>query len=179
MDLSKLLHNPFVLEHPDTATDIQWLIVRGLGFVLVLFIIIKFIIPMFFTQQLINRQKDIVTAAEQVEQTMRETEQMRNDYRQRLDRIEDETEARMAEAVREADNLRSQILAEAEANSESILRRGEAEVSRERAKAMVHLRSQFVEDIIGAAQYAASKSLDGPKQERLVSDFVKNVGAKS
>jgi F0F1-type ATP synthase membrane subunit b/b' len=179
MDFSKLLHNPFVLEHPGDVSDIQWLIVRGIGFLLVLWIILKFIIPMFFKQQLIDRQQNIVTAAEQVEQTMRETEQMRNDYRVRLERIEDEAEARMAEAIREAEDLRNQILAEEMINSENIVRRGEAEVSRERAKALVHLRSQFVEDIIGAAQYAASKSLDAPKQQRLVSDFVKNVGAKS
>jgi F-type H+-transporting ATPase subunit b len=177
MDFSKLLHNPFVLEHPAEYTDVQWLIIRGIGFALVLFIILKYIWPSFFGTPLRERREAIIEASEQVEQTMRETEQMRNDYRARLERIEDETEARMQEAIREADALKDQILAEARAQAEAITRRGEEEISRERAKAMLRLRQQFVEDVINAAEFAAAGSLDGDRQRRLVDDFVTNVGA--
>ena len=51
-------------------------------------------------------------------------------------------------------------------------------VSRERAKARLTLRREFVEDVIRAAEYAAQRSLDGRQQERLVGEFVRQVRVK-
>lgn len=178
MDFSKLLTNPFILEHPGDINDVQWLIVRGIGFLLVVWIVIKFILPAYITPHLVGRKEEIQIAAKQVDDTMRETRQMRDDYRQRLEGIEDETEARMAEAVREAEDLRNHIVGEGQQLAASIVRRGEDEVSRERAKAMVSIRRQFVEDVVGAAEFAAA-NLDAGNQRRLVEQFVQGVGAKS
>jgi len=169
---------PLILEHPAEYSDLQWLIVRGIGFVLVLWIIIKFIVPM-FKGILDTRQTAIVEAATQVETTLRDTQEMRNDYRQRLAQIEDETRQRLADAEREAEDLKERILAEARQNAAALVRRGEDEVARERAKAMLHLRTQFVKGVIGAAKHAATSSLDTSHQRRLVDDFVKDLGAKS
>lgn len=175
---NKLLEWPLILEHPGEISDVQWLIVRVLGLALVVWVVVKFVLPSQITPHLVSRKLDIQVAAEQVEETMRETRQMRDDYRLRLERIEEETEARMSEAVREADDLRNHIVTEANQLAETIVRRGEDEVSRERAKSMVGLRRQFVEDVIGAAEHAAGQ-LDGTNQRRLVDLFVSNVGARS
>ena len=176
--MNSLLHNPFILEHPHEITDVQWLIVRLIGLVLLVWITVKFILPAQIKPHLVSRREDIQTADNQVEETIRETALMRDDYRVRLEKIEDETEARMAEAVREADDLRNHIITEAKQMAEAIVRRGEDEVSRERAKSMVGLRRQFVEDVINAAEHAAGK-LDAPNQKRLFDLFVSNVGDKS
>lgn len=176
--MKSLLQNPFILEHPHEISDVQWLIVRLVGLVLLVWIAAKFILPAQIKPHLVSRREDIQTAADQVEATMLETSQMRDDYRQRLARIEDETNARMAEAVREADDLRNHIIREAKQTAEAIVRRGEDEVNRERAKSMVGLRRQFVEDVISAAEHAAGR-LDAPNQKRLFDLFVSNVGDKS
>jgi F-type H+-transporting ATPase subunit b len=162
---------PFILEHPAEYSDVQWLIVRGIGFVLVFLVFWKFVRPM-IVQPLRERQGAIITTAEQVEQTLRETEEMRNDYRARLTGIQEETERRLQEAVREAEDLSERILAEARNTANSLARRGEDEVARERAKAMVTMRSQFVEGVIDAAEYAAARSIDDGQRKRLVGEFV-------
>ena len=181
MDFSKFLQWPFILEHPEDAqnpiTDIQWISVRGVGFLLVVWFFWKVVIPMFFAAPLANRRKAIIDAKDQVDSTLQETEQMRNDYRQRLEKIEVEAQARMTEAVREAEDLSTHILADARVVAGGIVRRGEDEVERERGKAMVSLQKEFVEDVIGAARYAAGKSLSGAAHDSLVNDFVKRVGA--
>jgi F-type H+-transporting ATPase subunit b len=178
MDFSKLLTNPFILEHPGEISDLQWLIVRGIGFVLVIWVIVKFILPTQITPHLVSRREEIQIADDQVKSTLAETAQMRDDYRVRLEGIEDETEARMAEAVREAGDIRDHILTEAKVSAEAIVRRGEDEVSRERAKAMVGLRKQFVADVIGAAEHTAAQ-MDDKGHRRLVDLFISEVGAKS
>ena len=165
---------PFILEHPGEYTDLQWLIVRGVGLLLVGLVFFKWILPM-LQQPLRERQAAIVTSSEQVEQTLRETNEMRNDYRARLTGIEQETDRRLQEAVREAEELSDRILAEARQTASALERRGEDEVERERAKAMVTLRGQFVDGVIGAAQYAAARSIDDGRRKQLVGDFVKDL----
>jgi len=72
-----------------------------------------------------------------------------------------------------------QILAEAKQAALVISRRGEDEVAREQAKAMVHLRSQFVEGVIGAAKHAAANSVTDTHHRRLIEEFTKDLAVKS
>lgn len=169
---------PWTLHPPPGVGTFQWFVILLVGFVCVAYIVARFVLPM-IGRMLAERQTAIAEAANQVETTLRETEQLRNDYRQRLERIEDETEQRMAAAVQEAEVLREQILEEARSQAQAIVRRGEEEVERERAKVMINLRTQFVEDIIRAADYAAERSLDAGHQRRLVDEFIRKVGTAS
>ena len=75
-------------EYPHEISDVQWLIVRVVGLILLVWIAAKFIIPAQIKPHLVSRREDIQTAADQVEATMLETSQMRDDYRQRLEKIE-------------------------------------------------------------------------------------------
>jgi F-type H+-transporting ATPase subunit b len=169
---------PFVLEHTEDVATWQFLLVRVIGFALIFWLILKFGVPV-FRNLLGEREKAIKEAADQVATTMRETEQMRNEYHERLERIQEETQQRMEEAVREAEDLRERILDEARQHAAAIVRRGEEEVMHERAKAMIRLRAQFVDDVIRAAGYAAARSLDAAHHRRLVEEFVRDVGAGS
>lgn len=169
---------PFILEHPPEFSDGQWLLVRGLGFVLVFWIFWKFVRPMVGVH-LVSRHEAIVEADHQVQTTLRETAEMRDDYRARLESIHEETKRRIEEAVHEAESLREQILAEAKQSAAVIARRGEDEVSREHAKAMLHLRTQFIEGVIGAAKHAAAGSVTENHHRRLIEEFTKDVASKS
>lgn len=166
---------PFKLDVPPGADFWPFLIVSVLALVLVLLFIFK-VYPANEIRGILNeREAAIARAQEQVDQTMRETEEMRNDYRQRLQGIETETQRRLAEAVSEANTLRDSILAEARTSADAIVRRGEEDLARERAKAHITLRQQFVEDVIRAAEYAAGQSLDGGRQQKLVARFVDDI----
>src|SRR5437867_7243239 len=120
--------NPFILEHPAEYSDLQWLLVRGIGFVLVFWIFWKFIRPM-ITVHLVGRHEAIVDADHQVESTLRETQEMRNDYQARLESIHEETRRRLDEAVHEAESLKEQILNDARLSVQAITRRGEDAVA--------------------------------------------------
>ena len=172
--------NPWALEYPASSGGVPvdflpFLIVTTIGFIVIVWFVWKVIPGPMIRGILDERAKSIANADDQVTQTMQEIEQMRNDYRQRLDQIEAETRQRMAEAEREAENLRDNLLSEGRAQAEAIEQRGQDEIARERAKAISHLRLTYVNDIIGAAEYAASRSLSGDKQKSMVDAFVQNV----
>jgi F-type H+-transporting ATPase subunit b len=165
---------PFQLEPPAPLTATQWAIELSLGFVILAFIVGKYIAPM-LVGIMAERRRAIAEAAQQVDETLRDVKTLRSDYQQRLENIEDETEQRMAQAVEEAQTLRAQILAEAEDQAREIVQRGEAGIERERAKVTVRLHREFVDDVVGAAAYAMERSIDEQLQQRLVADFVTRV----
>ena len=165
---------PFRPEPPAPIGPGQWLTELSIGFLLLAFIVVRFIVPM-LRGLLQERGRAIAETADQVQETLRETETLRNNYRERLEHIEDETERRMDAAVEEAQSLRERILAEAEEHARGIVERGAAEVERERAKVAVRLHREFVDDVVGAAEFAMERSVDERLQERLVADFVVRV----
>src|SRR5437762_1611987 len=96
-----ILKFPFVLEHPEGMTDAQFLVVRLIGFVLLIWLFVKWVIPTFVQPHLDSRRTAIAEAQQQVEQTHNETQDMQADYRRRLEGIHHETQRRIEEAVRE------------------------------------------------------------------------------
>lgn len=170
---------PWVIEHPPEAGLVPFLTVSFVAFAIVVwFVVTKIPGPMFRTI-LDERRTAIAHAADQVQSTLRDTEHMRNDYRARLEGIHIETERRLAEAVHEAESIRDAIIEDARKLAAAIVQRGREEVERERAKTVKTMRTEFVEDVIQAAQHAAAGSLDANAHQRLVQEFVQAVGAKS
>jgi F-type H+-transporting ATPase subunit b len=169
------MYFPWGFKPPPDVSQFQWAVVLTAGFILFALVYAKVIGPI-VRSLLQERQAAIIETYNQVETTLRETEQLRNDYVQRLEHIEDETEARMADAVREAEMLRDQILEEARHNAALLIQRARDEVERERAKALVHLRTEFIDDVIRAAEFAVEKSLDPAQQKRMVQEFIQKVG---
>jgi F0F1-type ATP synthase membrane subunit b/b' len=172
------LHAPWALEHTPDVTDPQWLIIRMVGFILLGLIVWKFAVPA-VASMLAERQQDVADTAEQVHQTMQDAEMLRDDYRARLESIEDATEARMAEAVIEAADLREHILAEAATLAEAVRQRARDEVLHEQARTTVKLRQEFANNVVAAAAHAARQSLTTEDNSRLVADFVADLGAKA
>jgi F-type H+-transporting ATPase subunit b len=170
---------PWIVEHPPEAGFLPFLMVTVIAFLVVAWFVWTKIPGPMIRGILDERRSAIAHAADQVQSTLRETEQMRNDYRLRLEGIHSETERRLAEAVQEAESIRDAILEDAKKVAAAIVQRGHEEVERERAKTVKTMRTEFVEDVIAAAKFAAAGSLDAGAQQRLVQEFVSSVGAKA
>src|SRR5438132_2762880 len=122
MDLYNKLF-PFKLEVPPGASYWPFLIVTILAFSIVVWFVLKVIPGPMIRGILAERQTAIQHSSDQVDSTLRETAEMRDDYRTRLEGIADETRHRMDEAIREAAALRDTILAEAKVTAEAVARR--------------------------------------------------------
>ncbi|NLI00083.1 MAG: hypothetical protein GX446_11410 [Chthonomonadales bacterium] len=171
------LQSPWILEHTSDVTNWQWFVVRTVGFLALLYIVVRFIVPV-VGSMLHTRREAITESSEQVRTTLAEAEKMRDDYRARLERIADETALRLQEAVREAEDLQAHIQEEAQQQAAAIVERTRRELRRERDKAMAHLRIEFTDTVIEAARMAAARTLTRERQAELVNLFVRDVGAR-
>src|SRR5947207_1460840 len=88
---------PWKLEHTSQVTSTQWLIISLVGFALIVWVFLKFVWPSMVRPHLVDRHRGIVEAARQVESTMSETRQLRDEYQRRLEQIHEETQRRIEE----------------------------------------------------------------------------------
>lgn len=165
---------PWVLEHPSDITGAQWFIVRTAGFVLLALIVMRFIVPV-IRGMLENRRQAIVETVEQVRTTLAEAERLRDDYRDRLDHIAEETARRLDAAVADAQQLTEHIETQGREQADAIVAQTRAELRRDHEKAMARLRIEFAEEVIEAARHAAARTLTQERQSDLVRAFASEV----
>jgi F-type H+-transporting ATPase subunit b len=90
--------------------------------------------------------------------------------------IEAEGRERIQNAVKEAQALRDNIVADARKQAETIVEQGRTESERERQKAFLEMRQQLVTLTVAAAGKVIGETLDAQRHGKLVDDFIGNVG---
>lgn len=159
---------PLALNFPLIATQI-------IGFLLLLWFLNRFVFKLIFGI-LDQRQKDIQTTYDQLDLDRASMEETRRKYEERLANIEAEAREHIQAAVKEAQALRDNLVADAQQRAESIVTQGRNEAERERQKAFLEMRQDIVALTIAAAGKLIGESLDDAHHTRLVDDFITNVG---
>lgn len=157
--LNELGIDPKVIASQITGFILLWLVLRRFLFVPVLGL-------------LDARQQDIKSTYEAAENEKARAEEFRADYEKRLAGIEAEARAKIQEAIKQADESKNEIVADARRRSEDILRRGQEDLARERDKTLAAIREEVVDLSLEAAGKLVGETLDEPRHRRLISDFI-------
>ena len=139
-----------------------------LGLIVALMLIMNAIFWKPVLAHLKTRDKEITDAYSQRDRLQHEMEQLRTDYLARLTQIEADARAHIQSSVKEAQNERERILAQAREESDEALRTGIANLERETGDALQSLRANMV----GLASDAASKALGSAVDPTLVRSTV-------
>lgn len=145
------------------------------GFILLWIVLARFLFKPVLAL-LDARRQEIESTYQNAEDERAKAEEFRADYEKRLAGIEAEARARMQEAVKEAQNAKNEILADAKSRSDDILRRGQEDLAREREKTLTQLREEVVNISLDAAGKIIGESMDQPKHRKLVGDFIDRIG---
>jgi len=156
--------------------DLSLLGVQFVGFLLLLVFLNKYVMKPLFAV-LDQRQQEIKDTYDQLDADRASMEQTRRAYEERLAGIENEARERIQAAIKEAQVLRDGIVSDARQQAETIVQRGRNESERERQKAFLEMRQEIVQLAVAAAGKLVGDSLDGPRQSKLVDDFITSVGS--
>lgn len=118
------------------------------------------------------RRSEIESEYQDAENRRREADELRANYEQRLSAIEEEARAKIAEALKEGQAMRDEILADTRAQSERILTRAQEEIQRERDKVVHELRKHVADLAVEAAGKLIEEHLDDEKHRKLVAQFI-------
>jgi F-type H+-transporting ATPase subunit b len=144
------------------------------GFILLWIVLSKFLFRPVLNM-LDERKQDIKSTYDAAEDERAKAEESRADYERRLAGIEAEARSHIQAAVKDAERAKSEIMADAKARSQDILRRGQEELAREREKTLAQLREEVVNISISAAGKIIGESLDEDKHRKLVGDFIDRI----
>lgn len=144
------------------------------------FLILVFIIKHFFYDKINafmkSRSDEIANEIKSAETLKVEAEGFKEEYKEKLSMIEDQSREIIKEATLRGQERRSEILKTAEEEAEKVLQRNKVEIEREKEKALEEVKTNIVDLTIFAAEKVMKDTLDKSKHEKLILDFIEEVG---
>lgn len=162
---------PLALNYPLIGIQI-------VGFLLLLWGLNRFVFKPIFAI-LDERQRLITESYDQMDADRARMEETRRQYEVRLQGIEEEAREKIQAAVKEAQSLRDNLVADARTQAETIIMQGRNESERDRQRAFLEMRSQIVTLAVSAAGKVIDANLDGARQTKLVDDFIGSLGTET
>lgn len=116
-------------------------------------------------------EQDIATA----KQSRAAADGLEEEYRARLARIDEEAQAIMKRAADEGRSVKDEILREAQAEARRMLESTGRRIAEERVRAVRELRAETVSLAVLMAERAMKQTVDPKLQDRLVTEFAREL----
>lgn len=137
------------------------------------------VVRMFFINDLQasmdGRNSQLETAFSETETLRAEMQKLRNDYQIRIAETEAEARLQIQTQIKEAQNLRQQLMAEATERADALVRQAAMEIEHEKAQAIATIRTHVVDLSLAAAEKVIGENMDTAKNRRLIAEFIDKV----
>jgi len=152
--------------------DLLWRTTNFAGLVFVL----VFFLKKPFADGLSARREGIKDQLEALESRKAEAELMYQEAAAKLARLDEEVEVIIAEAVKQGEDEKEKIIADAERNAGDIQRQAEMAVAHELAQAKTRLKAEIAEQAVLLAEELVKKNIQPADQSRLIELSLDKVG---
>jgi len=122
-----------------------------------------------------ERREDIAGNFRKIEKEKSEIEKLKGEYRDHLDRIDEEANKRIQKAISEGQEAARQIEDEARKRAQAILLKARADTERILEESRLELKDFVVDVGVEAGRKAAMGILDEESHRRLVERFVEEL----
>jgi F-type H+-transporting ATPase subunit b len=123
-----------------------------------------------------QREAGIRQAIADADKARAEAQQFLKEHQAKLDAVHQEVKEILAEARRDAERTRGDILKAAEQDAEALRNRAIAEIERAKDHALHELFDRMAGDVTAAAEHLVGRSLTGEDHQRLVREALQQVG---
>lgn len=150
-----------------------------IGVLLILFPVIRifFIDPLM--EAINGRNSELEKTFSEAEALRSEMTQMKSDYERRLAETEASAREQIQAQVREAQELRKTLMAEASAKADEMLRKAQEDIQAEKAKALTDIGVYVTNLSLKATEKLLGENMDSEKNRRLIDDFLASTEAKN
>lgn len=149
--------------------------VAVIGVFIILFPVINYFYLSPLVESITTRTQsleDTFTEAENLREEMRE---MKSDYERKLTETESSAREQIQAEVKKAQDLRTQIQAEASARADEMLKKAQEEIAAERERALVDMRVHVATLSLLATEKILGENMDNERNRRLVDEFIDKV----
>jgi F-type H+-transporting ATPase subunit b len=167
IDLSALAEQGIPLDLGKTIATI--------GVLLILFPVVKFFFVSPLMEAIQTRNSELEQTFSEAETLRAEMASMKSDYERRLAETEAKAREQIQAQIREAQELRKALMAEAASRADELVRRAQEEIEGERQRAVAGIRLQVANLSLLAAERILKENVDSERNRRLVEEFIDSV----
>ena len=143
---------------------------------LVLFLILKKVLFKPVMKIMDEREADIKSDIEQGKKAKEEGLKFKSEYETKVGAARDEGQQIVEMAKRRAEEKSSEIIASAKREAENIKTKASADIEKERQQAYNDVKGEISSIALLAASKVIEKDIDKSKHEKLIDEFIKEVG---
>ncbi len=144
------------------------------------FLILLAILYKFLYNPVLNvldkRKEEVANNLSHAEATRKQAEDMFADYRKQLADASAEADGIMAKANKAAEQAKNELISEARNEAAAITKKAQEDIQREKEQAMKEVRDEIAGLAVLAAGKVLEKSLTKEDHEKMINDFVVEVG---
>lgn len=144
---------------------------------LILFLVLRWILFKPITNMMKTRTDKIKRNIADAESNKVEAERLKNEYKERLDKLKEEANTIISNAHQRAQAEAEELLKKAKYESELILTKAREEGEREVQKALEGVKNQVASLALQAATKVIQQNMDNDANRKLVEEFIDEVGA--
>ena len=160
------------------SLDFRLIIVQGIGFVLLYFLLKKFLFGRII--DLIKaRENEIRDTYAKSDQDRDEASKLKSDYEARIAQAEEEAHKKIQEAVLEAKKISDNIVKNTKEETEKIKVKAMRDIDQEKKNALVEIRKEVVNLSMIATEKLIEKSVDKKTAEKLIESAIQDIGEVS
>lgn len=157
----------------------------GVDFWTALFVLLNFLLLFFVAKKYLfqpvkdmidSRQKEIDTMYEQAADANEKAEALQQEYAQRIEQAQQTADKLVQEAMTRGKNREEEILRQANQEAEAIRNKAEADVARQKEKALRDAKDEISSLAVEIAGKVVGASMDSQHQKQLVDSFLEELG---
>lgn len=126
-----------------------------------------------------TREENIRRNIEEAEVARVRAEELQKEREAKLDAVQDEVREILAEARRDAEHTKADIMANAQKEAEATRKRALDEVDRARAQALNEIFGNLTAQVTAATEHVLGRALTGDDQNRLVEQSLAELSGKA
>jgi F-type H+-transporting ATPase subunit b len=146
-----------------------------IGVFLMLFKVIGnfFLVPL--SDAITTRNSDLESTFTEAESLRNQMDTLKSDYEKRMAQTEADAREKIQSQIKEAQELRKTLMAEASSKADELVKRAQDEIAAERERAVSGIRMHVANLSLQAAEKVLGENLDDNRNRKLIDDFLDKV----
>jgi len=149
--------------------------IATIGVFLILLPVIRFFFLTPLQEVVDNRNNELENTFAEAENLRSEMKQMRNEYEARIAQTEAAAREQIQNQIKEAQNLRQQLMSEAAERADALVKQAQLEIEQEKTAAIQTIRTHVVDLTLAAAENVIGENMDSERNRRLIAEFIDTV----
>ena len=143
---------------------------------LILFLVLKHFLFDKVNKVMEDRKNEVAETYKKADEAEERAKKLEEDYEQRISGAKEESAQMIQAATRKAQQRSDEIIAEAKVEAKGITEQARNEIERDKKIAVNKIKDDITDIAFQAAQAVIEKDLTSEDNERLIGEFIDNVG---